>query len=76
MERLADELYDFLSGKLETISMMDLRKHPGEVLDAVNLGKTFVISKSGRPLAVLQKLPGGLTIVVDGQGKISYEVSK
>jgi len=73
MKRLTDELS--LSGKLETISMMDLRSRPGEVLDAVNLGKTFVLARSGKPLAVLSKLPGDLVIVVDSKGKVSYEMA-
>jgi len=72
MRRLTDELS--LSGKLETISMMDLRSRPGEVLDAVILGKTFILARSGKPMAVLSKLPGDLAIVVNPNGDLTYEL--
>ena len=70
MKRLTDEIS--LQDKLETISMMDLRSRPGEVLDAVILGKTFVIMRNGKPMAVLSKLPAELTMIFDHGGNLSY----
>lgn len=62
-----------LAGKLETITAMDFRRQPGEILDSVALGKTFVVTKQGKPCALLTSLPGQvLTIVVDRNGKKSY----
>jgi len=42
-----------LTGQTEEISMMDLRKGPGDVIDQVQMGKTFTITKGGRVVAVL-----------------------
>ena len=62
-----------LRDKLETITAMDFRRQPGEILDSVALGKTFVITKQGKPCALLTALPGQtLTIVVDRSGNKSY----
>ena len=62
-----------LNGKLETITAMDFRKQPGEILDSVSLGKTFIVTKQGKPCALLTQLPGQtLTIVVDRKGNQSY----
>ena len=73
MKRLDQEVS--LVGALENISMMDLRSHPGEILTSVSLGKTFVVERNGKPIAVLQKLPGtDLTIVADQHGKVSYSL--
>ena len=61
------------TGKLETITAMDFRKQPGEILDSVVLGKTFVITKQGKPCALLTQLPGQvLSIIVDRKGNQSY----
>lgn len=73
MKKIADHVMQEMSKQFEYITMMDLRKQPGEVLDSVELGKAFVITKAGRPIAVLSKLPGEtLTINIDSQGKVSY----
>ena len=42
-----------LEGKIGSISMMDLRKRPGDTLLQVQLGKTFNITKHGKIIAVL-----------------------
>lgn len=64
-----------LRGKLDTITAMDFRKQPGEILDSVALGKTFIITKQGKPCALLTQLPGQtLTIVVDPKGQASYSL--
>jgi antitoxin (DNA-binding transcriptional repressor) of toxin-antitoxin stability system len=62
-----------MAGKLETITVMDFRRTPGEVFGSVALGKTFVITKSGKAVAVLSKPPGDtLCITVGTKGEISY----
>ena len=74
MKKISDHVAQEMRKQFESITMMDLRKQPGEVLDSVELGKAFLITKAGRPIAVLSPLPGEtLTMVIDGQGKVSYE---
>lgn len=71
MKKLKDEVS--LSGKVEQITLMELRQQPGEVFASVALGKAFVITKRGKPIAVISKLPGEtlpMTIMEDGE--ISY----
>lgn len=71
MKRLNEQVT--LLGKFESISVSDLRQMPGEVLACVTLGKTFLITKSGKPIAVLSKPPGTtLTLEVEPNGKINY----
>lgn len=71
MKRLSDQVT--LLGKFESISVSELRKMPGEVLACVALGKTFLIVKNGKPIAVLSKPPGEtLTVEVGPDGKINY----
>jgi antitoxin (DNA-binding transcriptional repressor) of toxin-antitoxin stability system len=60
MKNIKDEVS--LSGRVETITMMDLRKKPGEVLSSVALGKTFIITRAGKPIAELKKMPEKPTI--------------
>ena len=50
-----------LDGKLETITATDLRHAPGEVLASVQLGKRFIITKQGRPVAMLCPPPCDLS---------------
>jgi prevent-host-death family protein len=64
-----------MKDKIETITAMDFRRQPGEILDSVALGKTFIVTKQGKPCAVLQPLPGErLTIVVRSDGSMDYGV--
>jgi len=42
-------------GETEEISMMDLRKRPGDVIDQVQMGKTFIITKAGKKVAILSR---------------------
>ena len=66
-----------LKGQLETITAMDFRKNPGEVLDSVRFGKTFVITRQGKPCALLTQLPGQtLTIKVARDGSESYGIER
>lgn len=62
-----------LAADIEKITMSDLRNLPGDVLAQVQLGKTFIITKNGKEIAVLQSLPGDtLPIYIDGNGYRSY----
>ena len=74
MKKIADHVMQEMGKQFEVITAMDFRMQPGEVLDSAALGKTFLITKSGRPVAVLSKPPGEtLSIKVDSKGRISYE---
>lgn len=58
---------------LHTITMTDLRKQPGEVMRMVELGRTYLITKGGKAVGVLSRVPGeqlGLSAASDGT--ISY----
>lgn len=44
-----------LKGKFEEISMTDLRSRPGDVIDQVQSGKTFTITKAGKVVAVISQ---------------------
>ncbi len=62
-----------LSGKVEQITLMDLRKHPGELFASVALGKTFVVTKNGDPIAIISKPPGEtLMMTFEPDGKVTY----
>lgn len=70
-QRLAD--MNLLTGQIEEITMTDFRASPGDVIDSVLMGKTFIITRQGKPLACLQRLPGErLSMVVGKTGKGSY----
>jgi prevent-host-death family protein len=43
-----------LSGQQEEITMTDLRQRPGDVVDQVQMGKKFVITKAGKVVAELE----------------------
>lgn len=73
MRKMRDEMD--LNDRFEEITAMDFRKSPGEVLDSVRLGKTFLITKQGKPMGVISPLPGKqLTIVINGDGSKTYEL--
>lgn len=50
-QRLTD--MRLLEGKTEEISMTALRERPGDVIDQVQMGKTFKITKAGKLVAIL-----------------------
>ena len=52
MKKLAD--MKLLRDTSQIISMSELRQHPGEILQQVQMGKTFYITKSGKKVAVLK----------------------
>jgi len=73
MKRLDEQVS--LKNKLETITISDFRSRPGEVMDSIRFGKTFVLTKSGKPLAVLSKVPGiELSMDVNSKGVTSYKL--
>ncbi len=47
---------DLLVGQEDEIAMMDFRKHPGDVIAQVQLGKVYFITKSGKRVAILKRL--------------------
>jgi antitoxin (DNA-binding transcriptional repressor) of toxin-antitoxin stability system len=53
VKRVAD--MKLLSGAAETITLMDFRKAPGDVIAQVRMGKTFTLTKNGKPVATLSK---------------------
>lgn len=68
MKTISEEIS--LSGRLETVTLTELRKTPGEVFASVALGKTFVVTLRGDPIAVISKPPGTqLSISIDKHGK-------
>ena len=70
MQRIQDSIQ---LNDLETITMTELRQQPGEVMRMVELGRTFLITKGGKPLGVLSRVPGeqlGLKYASDGS--VSY----
>lgn len=70
-KKLTDSL--ILAGTLENITMMELRESPGDIIAQAALGRSFIISKSGRPIAVLSRLPGEqLGMIISRDGKTTY----
>lgn len=58
---------------MEQLTVQELREAPGDVLTQVYLGKVYLITRNGAPIAVLSPLPGEqLAIKYDGQGNVSY----
>ena len=69
--RLTD--MQLLNGKLETITAMQLRAAPGDILDSVMAGKVFVVTKHNKPVAVISRIPGAqLSIKFNAKGERSY----
>ena len=50
-KRLSD--MQLLGGKEVTITMMDLRSAPGDVMDLVLQGATITVTRQGKPIAVI-----------------------
>lgn len=71
IKTLKDEVS--LSGKVEQITLMDLRKQPREVFASVALGKIFVVTKMGKPIGIISKPPGEtLSRIIASDGTITY----
>lgn len=48
------ESMKLLKGKSETISMSELRERPGEIINQIQQGKEFTITKAGKIVAVMK----------------------
>lgn len=73
MKQINEEIS--LAGKFEQITIMDVRKQPGEVFESVSLGKTFLVTRNGKAVAVISKPPGEtLGITVGSKGEINYRL--
>ena len=74
--RLVKKRDTLLVGELEVMTLTDFRRGPGDVIAQVQMGKVFVLTKQGKPVAVISKPPGEqLSIVVDHQGRETYELA-
>ena len=40
--------------KVEEITMMELRQHPGEIMTALRYGKIYIIKRKGKKLGILR----------------------
>ena len=51
MIKLKDEVR--LQSKVDTITMMEFRHSPGEIMDKVMYGQTIIVTRSGKPQAMI-----------------------
>ena len=66
-----------LEGRIEEISMTDLRRNPGDILTQVELGKVFILNRGGLSVAVLSKIPGvQLSAVVHRDASVKWGLDK
>ena len=66
---------DQLVGEFEKVTMMELRNHIGEIFLQVRLGKVYLLTRAGKPAAVLSRPPGEtLSMVVESDGAFSYSL--
>lgn len=45
-----------LAGQTETIELQEMRKRIGDAITQVQMGKTYIITKYGKPVAVLKAM--------------------
>lgn len=70
-----DTLLSVLDGGVKSISMMELRNNIGSVIQQVQLGRVFVLTKAGKQVAVLARPPGReLLTLVNERGEVSYDL--
>lgn len=66
---------DLLVGEFEKITMMELRCCIGEIFLQVRLGKVYLLTHKGKPVAVLSKPPGEtLRIIIEPDGTSNYSL--
>ena len=53
--KMLNEMID-LTGQTETITAVEMRKLPGEILEQASLGKTYIVTKNGKPIAQITKV--------------------
>lgn len=46
---------DLLAGEVERVTVMQLRQGPGDILDQVALGKKYVVTRYGKPVAEIKR---------------------
>ena len=63
-----------LRGQRATITMMELRSNPGEVIDSVAHGLTVGITKAGKEVAVLSQSDNSQDTVIHRDGSISGSI--
>lgn len=79
MKRTVLVAQQLLVGQREKITMMDLRKSPGDVFTQVQMGKIFIITSNGKPIAqICQVQPDELSALEIGKAlrsirEASYE---
>ena len=62
MKMMEDYVRDTLRGEVETITVTELRAHPGECLTQTSLGKSFCIKRKGKIVGFLVP-PGDADVV-------------
>jgi antitoxin (DNA-binding transcriptional repressor) of toxin-antitoxin stability system len=73
MKQLSEQVS--LERKLEEITISEFRKQPGEVMAQIALGKTFVITKGGKYVAVISRVPGEhLAMDIQRNGAVKYKL--
>lgn len=66
---------DQLVGEFEKITMMELRRHIGKIFLQVGLGKVYLLTHAGKPVAVLSKPPGEtLRTIIESDGTSNYSL--